>query len=230
MSCENEHFHSHGDDHDEGDHVPPIPTFSGQLLNNKIDLPHLRALNLANPVDQLGQLFKSEDNRFSIKPVIRSDADEQLILHIPFLNGLVKLHSIILRTNGDKFCPHTINIWKNNANLDFDTADAKPHFVLNHPEVGIAAGDDDEGDDLPDSLEGTDFVEHHVPRHVFSGVHHLTMFFRDIHGDEDMVQLHSIELRGEFTELSKNPVVTLYELAPNPKDHKVEDIKSQVLN
>lgn len=233
MPCENEHFnshshghsHSHGghDGHDDHDHVPPEATYTSQLLNLKINVFQVTALNLANPQDEVAKLFKTSELRYQIKPVIKSDADEQLIIHIPFLNGSVKLHSVIFRTNGDKYCPRTIKLWKNNRNIDFDNVnDTKPTFTLSHPHVGVAYNDDDENDDeIPEILESTsDFVEHHVPRHVFTGVHTLTMFVENIHGDEEECHLHSVELRGEFTELSRDPVITIYELAANPADHK----------
>ncbi|GEQ68060.1 hypothetical protein JCM33374_g1726 [Metschnikowia sp. JCM 33374] len=239
MSCENEHFHGHGHSHSHGghddghdDHIPPEPTFSSQSLNSKINSFQVTALNLANPPEQLAELFKPAALRFQLKPVIKSDADEQLIIHIPFLNGSVKLHSIILRTNGDKYCPRTIRLWKNNRNIDFDSVNGtKPTFTLTHPHVGVSYNDDeDEDEEMPDTLESTaDFVEHHVPRHVFTGVHTLTMFVEDIYGDEEECHFHSIELRGEFTELTRDPVITIYESAANPADHKrVEEAMAQM--
>lgn len=221
MSCENEHHHLHGDDSLHDDHVAPVPTSAAQLLNLKINLPHVTALNLQNPRDDLAKVFKNAENRYSLKPVIKSDADEQLILHILFLNGSVKLHSVILRTNGDKYCPYTIQLWKNNRDIDFDSAEQfKANFVVTHPHVGVAYNDGDDPE-MPETLESdADFVEHHLPRHVFTGVQHLTMFFKDIHGDEDECHIHLIELRGEFTELTKDPVITIYEAAANPADHK----------
>lgn len=230
MSCENEHFHLHGGhnddhdhDHDGHDHVAPVPTSIAQLLNSKINLPQVTALNLQNEREDLAKMFKSAENRYLLKPIIKSDADEQLILHIPFLNGSVKLHLMILRTNGDKYCPKTIEMWKNNRGIDFDSVEQfKPNFKVEHPHVGVAVNDDDDDDEeVPETLESdADFVEHHLPRHVFTGVQHLTLFFKDIYGDEEECHIHSIELRGEFTELTKDPVITIYEAAANPADHK----------
>ncbi|QWW25581.1 hypothetical protein CA7LBN_004468 [Candidozyma auris] len=227
MNCENEHFHGHSHSHGDGngdDHVPPTPTSLASSLNSKIDLPHVTALNMENRQEDLQKVFKSENNRYSLKPIIKSDADEQLILHIPFLNGSVKLHSLILRTNGDKFCPKTVKLWKNNRSIDFDNVEStKPNHTVQHPNVGVNFNDDEE--EVPETLESdADFVEHHLPRHVFTGVQHLTLFFQDMYGsDEEQVHLHSIELRGEFSELKKDPVITIYEAAPNPADHKIAE-------
>lgn len=227
MSCENEHHHQHSHGDHGNDHVIPEATSAAQLLNSRVNLTQVRALNLANRSEDLPKLFKDSSNRYTLKPVIKSDADEQLILHIPFVNGSVKLHSIILRTNGDLYCPRTIKVWKNNALIDFDNVnDSKCHFTLTHPQVGVAYNEDDE---IPEVLESdADFVEHHVPRHIFSGVQTLTLFIENIYGDEEECHLHSIELRGEFTELNKDPVVTLYELAANPADHKKVELELNV--
>ena len=109
MSCEDEHYHghshNHNHNHDDNDHIAPIPTSSSQSLNSKIDTTKVTALNLANPSDELAKLFKDSNTKYQVKPVIKSDCDEQLIINIPFLNGSVKLYSIILRTNGDIYCP-----------------------------------------------------------------------------------------------------------------------------
>lgn len=235
MSHSHSHSHSHGDNHDHGhshgggSHEAPSETYSSQLLNSKIDTSQVVCLNLQNSPDEISKLFKDSSLRYQLKPVIKSDADEQLILHIPFLNGSVKLHSVILRTNGTVYCPKTIKFFKNSRDIDFDNVnDTRPAFEVTHPEVGVAYEDDDEL--MPEELvTESDFVEHYLPKHTFSGVRCLTIFIEDIYGDEEESHLHSIELRGEFTELTRDPVITLYELAPNPADHKVlEEAKYRV--
>ncbi|CAK9440625.1 uncharacterized protein LODBEIA_P46500 [Lodderomyces beijingensis] len=231
MSCEDEHHHDghnhnrnhnhnhgHGHDHDH-DHVAPIPTSSSQSLNSKIDTFKVSALNMANPPQDLAKVFKNQDTKYEINPVIKSDCDEQLIINIPFLNGSVKLYSIILRTNGDLYCPKTIKLFKNDRSIDFDNIESKKAAqVLTQPQVGVAADADAESDTIESD---TDFVEHFLPRHKFTGVEQLTLFIESIHEqDEDQCRLHSIELRGEYTELNRDTVVALYESAANPADHK----------
>ncbi|ODV81772.1 DUF1000-domain-containing protein [Suhomyces tanzawaensis NRRL Y-17324] len=228
MSCEHEHTHSHGHGHGHDDsdhsHVAPIPTSAAQSLLGKIDLPHITALNAANPPDEISQIFRKPESKYVIKPIVKSDCDSQLILNIPFLNASIKLFSIILRTNGEDHCPKTIKLFKNDNLVDFDNVESKKAtFELHHPHVGARYEDDD----VPESLEEEDsFVEHFLPRHVFTGVQQLTVFVKDVYdeegeGDEDgESHLLYIELRGEFTELSRDPVVTIYESAANPADHK----------
>lgn len=227
MSCEDEHYHghSHSNGHDGHDHshVPPEETSSAQLLNSKINIPLVTALNTSNKQDDVHKLFKNSSERYSLRPVVRSDADEQMIIHIPFLNGSVKLHSLVLRTNGDLYCPRVIKLWKN-KDIDFSNCSDKATYLVEHPQVGVNYNSEVDTD-VPEILVGDDFVEHHLPRHIFTGVHTLTVFIEKIHGDEEESHLHYIELRGEFTQLNRDPVVTIYELAANPADHqKVEDV------
>ncbi|CCG21501.1 hypothetical protein CORT_0A11160 [Candida orthopsilosis Co 90-125] len=224
MSCEDEHHHSHGShgnnnhDHDHS-HVAPIPTSSSQTLNSKIDTFKVSALNMANAPGELAKVFKTPDKKYEIRPVIKSDCDEQLIINIPFLNGSAKLYSLILRTNGNSYCPKTIKLFKNDKMIDFDNVELKkPVQTITHPRVGVA-DDVDETEVIVES--DNDFVEHFLQRHKFTGVQQLTVFISDIYDEsEDQCRIHSIELRGEFTELNKDPVITIYESAANPADHK----------
>jgi C-terminal proteasome-interacting domain of thioredoxin-like. len=221
MSCEDEHHHGDGHGHEEHLHVAPVPTNASQSLHSKIDLPHVTALNMSNPPDELEKIFRKSSDKYKLKPVISSDCDAQMIINIPFLNGSVKLYSITLRTNGDNYCPKTIKLFKNDKSVDFDNVEAKKStYTLGHPQVGAMY----EEDQIPESIEQDgDFVEHYLPRHKFTGVQHLTIFIQDIYEedeDTDESRLHYIDLRGEFTHLNKDPVISLYELAANPAEHK----------
>ncbi|KAK6464501.1 PITH domain-containing protein [Scheffersomyces coipomensis] len=265
MSCEDEHYHphshshshSHGDededDHSHGhshshshghSHIAPIATNASQSLLPRIDLSKVTGLNLSNPPCELSQIFRTQDLKYHLKPIIKSDDNHELIIHIPFLDGSTKLFSIILRTNGDLYCPKMIKLYKNDKTIDFsEIENKKPTFVINHPHLGVMYNDDETSQDImPEKLESDDdFVEHLLPRHLFTGVHHLTIYIAskykqndeqeeeeeddsepDSDDEDGASHLHYIELRGEFTSLNKNPVVTLYESAANPNDHKLK--------
>lgn len=210
MSCEDEHH-----DHNHGHlHVPPIATNQSQSLLQKIDTVHVSALNMSNPREDLAKIFRKQEDKYKLKPAIESDADCQLIIHIPFVNASVKLYSVTLRTAGGDACPKTIQLFKNDKLVDFDNVEQKkPSFQFEHPHIGIL----EDGDEV---ISDSEFIEHHVPRHVFTGVLHLTLFVKNAwEDDDDPTKIHYIELRGEFTELSKDPVITLNESAANPADH-----------
>lgn len=55
----------------------------------------------------------------------------------------------------------------------------------------------------------------------FSNVRSLTLFFEENFGDDTTVVTY-IGLSGEWSPLVKDPVIALYEAAPNPADHQVE--------
>ncbi|KAH3672965.1 hypothetical protein WICPIJ_009974 [Wickerhamomyces pijperi] len=224
MSCHNEHTHSHSHSHSgddsNNDHVPPIPTSSAQDLSKYIDTPRLTALNSDVPNSELSKLFiksESEGGKYSLKSPVSSDLDAQLILNIPF-TGYVKLYSIILRTAGDEEqCPKEIKVYKNAKDVDFDN-ERKPQFTITHPQIGVLA-DDGKDQDLDDS----NFVEHHLPRSSFQSTTNLTLFIQNNWADDEdeSIKIFHIELRGQFqSPLAKEPIITLYEAAANPADHK----------
>lgn len=222
MSCENEHFHGHSHSHSHGDgedhsHTAPIPTSEAQNLREYIDFFKLTALNIEQPNSQLQDVFKPTASKFTLDKHIDSDSDAQFVLNIPF-TGNVKLYSLVLRTSGEAgACPKTIKLFKNKNNIDFDNAsDVKPTHKIEHPNVGTL---DSSG---VDNTEDT-FVEHHLPRALFQGTTHLTLFVEDNWSDDedDTTRVYYIEVRGAFTSaLSKEPVIALYEAAANPADHK----------
>ncbi|AGO13882.1 AaceriAGR016Wp [[Ashbya] aceris (nom. inval.)] len=221
------HHHSCEDEHH--DHVPPARTNAQQSLYQWIDVPSMRCLNVVAKGDSstaAAGIIKSNDERYDISRYIESDADCQMLLHIPFTTSC-RLYSIILRgaKGGEPGlgCMRHVKIYSNlNKNLDFDTvSELKPSNVLEYPQnVGVYLG----GSQTEERGEHS-FVEHHLPRHQFQNCHSLTLFVEDTwSGDEDdLTQLCYLELRGESTGLKPDSgtalLRTVYEAAPNPSDH-----------
>lgn len=227
MSCNHSHGHSHGDGHPP----PPIPTNPSQSLNSFISTSQLNALNLNNETSLLPLLFKSYEQRYSVNPIFT--ADDDLIIHIPFTSP-VKIYSVILRTaNG---AAKNIAFYKNQPGLDFESVGSlKATYKAEHPHVGLDKGQVDQlAANNVDSFEDDDtFVEHHLPRRLFSGVETFTLYFKDLWDDydDDEVVLFSIEIRGEWTGLKRDPVVAIYEASAQLGDHKKvkENISNNVL-
>lgn len=204
MSC---HNHRHDDD----DHLP-LPASNVANLYPVIDLANVKALNACNP-DTAARIIRPNDKRFQTEPVLVSDADEELIITVPF-TGLVKLHGIFLRSYGDASSPSAVKVYKNNLALDFDTIHSADCVQkLEYPE-GVGAGMSTE--------DGSNGIIHFVVnRAKFSNVSSLTLHIPTNYGAEQTALLY-IGFRGDFTELKTAPVVAQYEAAANPKDHKVE--------
>lgn len=91
--------------------------------------------------------------------------------------------------------------------------------TFNHPEgfgvdPEVASSSQTRG-----SLEDDGIAEYAVSRAAFSNITSITLYIPANHGEETTKILY-IGLRGEWTKLNRNPVITSYEAAANPKDHK----------
>lgn len=226
--CEDEHHdHSHGHDHDA-----PIATNPNQSLYSNIDTANVRCFNtvtlgLPRQMEAYKSFLKDLDSKFNCSSYLQSDADCQMIIHIPFV-GNCKLFSLILRTNANDHeselnSPRTIKLFKNfNQSVDFDTLQTrKEDYKLEHPEnVGLRDSRVETNDD-----ENT-FVEHYLPRRSFQNCSSLTLFVEDNwSGNEDeYCRCYYLEIRGEFSghRVLNNgvPIINAYEAVPNPLDHQ----------
>ena len=76
--------------------------------------------------------------------------------------------------------------------------------------------------EVPLQPPGDEVMELPVKRALFNNAHSLTLFIEDNHsdGEEDVTSLSYLGFKGDFARLRKDPVITLYEAAANPADHK----------
>lgn len=210
--CHDEHSgHGHGDhDHDHAhDHSDDITPALQSLLYEQVDFDAVNTLNEAEPRSGAAILQKTWAQRLEPEPQLQSDADEQLLMFVPF-TGQVRLHSILLRTSTTDSAPRTLKLFLNRDDLDFSTAsDLAPAQTLELSQTN-------EVQDLP------------VKRALFNTTRSLTLFFEDNFGDgdEDLTRVSYLAFKGEFMRLNKEPVNFLYEAAANPGDHKVKGTAS----
>jgi len=193
------HDHSHGaHDHDD-DVVPALQN----LLYEQIDFSAVTCLNEEDPRSGSKILQKTWMQRMEAEPELKSDADEQLLLAVPF-TGQVRLHSVLIRSSTTDSAPATLKIFVNKENVDFETASSlEPTQTLS-----IA--------------QSNEVQEYPVKRALFSTTRNITLFFEDNwgHGDEDVTRISYIAFKGDYMRLNKEPVSFLYEAAANPADHK----------
>ena len=199
--------HQCHDEHCDHDHSSDITPALQNLLYSQIDFPSVRTLNEASPSAGRKVLQKSWDERLNPTPELVSDADAQLIIHVPF-TGQVRLHSIHLRTSNDDSAPRTLKVHANNPDLDFSTASETPatqEFALSR------------------TSEIQDIA---VKRAKFTTCRSLSLFFEDnFTGDEDEpTRLSYIAFKGDWMQLNREPVEFLYESAARPTDHKVDGV------
>ncbi|KAF4123742.1 large subunit ribosomal protein L3 [Geosmithia morbida] len=195
------HGHDHGydHDHDHSDDITPVIQFS---LYDQVNFDEITTLN--ESVRDAGKLIvkKTWAERMEVEPELESDADEQLLMTVPF-TAQVKLHSILIRSSPSDDAPKTVHLHINRDDLDFSSAeDTKPQQTL-------------------ELSQTTDVQEIPVRRALFGKVQRLVLFFPDNFGD-DVTRISYIGFKGEWTQLGKAPTNIIYEAAAQPGDHKIK--------
>lgn len=198
------HGHDHSHSHGEHDHSHDLEPALQSNLYKQIDFEKIITLNEAETRSGAAIVQKTWDERLNDSPILESDTDEQLLMHIPFA-GSCKLYSILIRTSDSDSAPQTLKLFRNRDDMDFSTAtDLKPTQVVNLPRSNDVA-------DIP------------LNRALWNGTTSIDLFFEDNHsgGDEDVTRISYLAFKGDFMALNREPVHVLYEAAANPKDHKV---------
>ncbi|KAF1356691.1 PITH domain-containing protein, partial [Delphinella strobiligena] len=202
------HGHDHGHDHDHShgaqDHSDDITPALQNHIYQQIDFSAIITLNEATPASGAKICQKTWDERLDPEPELCSDADEQLLMHIPF-TAQIRLHSLLLRTFPTASAPQTLKIFVNREDLDFESASTLT------PTQTISLSQTSEIQDVP------------VKRALFNTVRSLTLFFQDNWGawEEDETRIAYLGFKGEWMQLSREPINFLYEAAANPGDHKM---------
>ncbi|GAA5904169.1 hypothetical protein JCM8208_003469 [Rhodotorula glutinis] len=163
------------------------------FLYQHVDRDKVVALNADDP-EQGKVVIRPWDQRTQQDEWIESDADEQLILHIPF-TGSVKLRSILIKTGPAGHTPDKMLVFANQL-LDFDEATSQ---------------------DVTQSFDVAVTREVVEPA-KFPSVRSLTLFFPSNHG-EDTTRVSFVGFKGEYSALTRDPIITVYEAQANPADH-----------
>ncbi|GAA5907810.1 hypothetical protein JCM5296_005792 [Sporobolomyces johnsonii] len=176
-----------------GDEAAHQAALTLNFLYQHIDTDKVVALN-AEEGKQGKIVIRPWDQRNQEEEWLESDADEQLILQIPF-TGSVKLRTILVKAGPAGFTPDKMQVFANQQ-LDFDEAT---------------------------STDVTQSFDVAVTREVvepakFPSVQSLTLFFPSNHG-EDTTRISFIGFKGEYSPLTRDPIITVYEAQANPADH-----------
>lgn len=204
--CHDEHGH-HGHDHSEGaahDHTDDLTPALQNHIYEQIDFGAVNTLNEAESRAGQKVLQKAWTERLNAQPELVSDADEQLLMHVPF-TAQIRLHSILVRTSTTDSAPMNVKLFVNRDGLDFGTAaELQPTQTL-------------------ELAQSNDVQEVPVKRALFNTVRSLDLFFEDNWGQgaEDETRITYVGFKGEWLKLSRAPINVAYEAAANPKDHKV---------
>ncbi|OSC98511.1 DUF1000-domain-containing protein [Trametes coccinea BRFM310] len=197
------HNHSHGgcgDESHDHDHDHGLPEEIGHRDNlyARVDRANVVALNAEDPEKGPG-IIKPWDQRLDEETYVESDADDQLIIRVPF-TGAVKLRALLLKAGPGDQTPAKVALFPNVENLDFsDIADMKPVQEFTIP-------------------QGRDVGEYHVMPAKFPNVTSITLFFPASQG-ADTTRIYYIGFLGQWSERKFEPVVAVYESKPNLADH-----------
>ncbi|KAK7948944.1 uncharacterized protein PG986_009830 [Apiospora aurea] len=211
--CHDEHDHGGGGhDHGEHDHSDDITPALQHSLYQHINFDAVQTLNEEEPGSGQAVLKKTWAERLEPAPEVASDADEQVIVQVPF-TGQVKLHSVLLRTSQSDSAPRTLKLFINRDDVDFDAAsELQPTQTL-------------------ELSQTSDVQELPVKRALFGKVTRLTLFFEDNFGDgdEEVTRFSYLGFKGEWMALGRAPSQILYEAAPNPNDHALKGTSSNAM-
>ncbi|KAJ6918468.1 PITH domain-containing protein [Populus alba x Populus x berolinensis] len=108
---------------------------------------------------------------------LESDADEQLLIHIPF-NQVIKLHSIAIK-GPEEDGPKTVKLFSNKEHMGFSNVNDYP------PSDTVVLS--------PDTLKGKPVVLKYVK---FQNVRSLTIFIEDNQLDSEITKVQKIALFG----------------------------------
>ncbi|PFH61993.1 hypothetical protein XA68_15535 [Ophiocordyceps unilateralis] len=196
--CHDEH-HSHGHGHDHSDDITPALQSS---LYEQIDFDQITTLNEATRDAGKAVVKKTWAERMEPEPELASDADEQLLMTVPF-TAQVKLHSVLVRTSLSGAAPRTLHLYVNQPRLDFSGAEEL------EPTQRLELAQTSEVQEVP------------VRRALFGKVTRLGLLVVDNFG-EDVSRLTYLGFRGEWTRLGRAPEQIVYEAAPQPGDHRIK--------
>ncbi|KZV87195.1 DUF1000-domain-containing protein [Exidia glandulosa HHB12029] len=191
-SCADE---SHVHDHDHSHESPDAPADN---LFARIDHPNVVALNCE--AHQPAKILKAWHQRMDESIAIESDADDQMILRVPF-TGVVKLKSVLIKAGPGEQTPTRVALYVNDEGLDFDDVAAKPstqEFEM---------------------VQSRDVGEYQVKAAKFSNVTCVTLFFPAAQG-ADTINLYYVGFMGTWTESKKEPIVAVFETQANLSDHE----------
>ncbi|KAG0263344.1 hypothetical protein DFQ27_001803 [Actinomortierella ambigua] len=119
---DHDHDHHGHDGHDHShDRSPDEDLVHGSLLG-KIDRDLVVCLNESAP-GQGKAILKPWADKMDDTKVLESDADEQLILFIPF-TASVRIKSISIRYEPGETAPSKVKAFTNREDVDFDTAES----------------------------------------------------------------------------------------------------------
>jgi hypothetical protein len=123
---------------------------------------------------------------------------------------MMKIKSISIHSAADGSAPAELRAYINQPELEFSSIESKPvtqQWALVSPA----------------SIKSDEPLDYATKAFKFANVSHLTLFIPRNHG-APRTRILYIGIYGEFMLGKSNPIITNYELLPNPADHKKEEL------
>ncbi|EAU89346.2 hypothetical protein CC1G_03611 [Coprinopsis cinerea okayama7 len=168
-------------------------------LYGAIDRQNVHGLNLTTPEDAKA-IIKPWAEREDDTIWAESNVDDQLIIHIPFMEN-VRLRSVLLKLGRGESTPRHLRVFANHSTIvDFAAAEAtKPHL-----NISLQEGE-------------TSVVEYPLRAAAFSSVHSLSLFFNEAVGEE-VSRIYYIGFKGDMRSVKREVASELEVPAPHTAD------------
>lgn len=93
---EHSHSHSHGDDNHSHDHSDDITPALQSYIYQQIEFDKIVTLNESEPGSGAAVVKKGWEKRLDPHPEVVSDADEQLLMYIPYVNTILYCFRVLV--------------------------------------------------------------------------------------------------------------------------------------
>lgn len=185
-------------------HDPEYPEDEWNLYS-MIDPEQLVCFNATRPEDAAG-IFRPFVHRLNEAPFVESNADEELIIVIPFTSPCHIRKMMLIGGGTEDQHPFTVKCYANKEDLTFATVnDVQPQQVFTNLDVNET---------------GTN--ELILQRAPFTNVSKLTLYICENRGAESSI-LRYIGFQGEHTHHRQEPVDAEYEVLCNGQDIEQPD-------
>eukprot|EP00172_Hildenbrandia_rubra_P000670 Plantae.Rhodophyta-Hildenbrandia_rubra.ctg13669.p1 GENE.Plantae.Rhodophyta-Hildenbrandia_rubra.ctg13669~~Plantae.Rhodophyta-Hildenbrandia_rubra.ctg13669.p1 ORF type:complete len:236 (+),score=36.02 Plantae.Rhodophyta-Hildenbrandia_rubra.ctg13669:242-949(+) len=198
-SCSHEHGAcDHGDGHGHGNGDLGSQAVQEWNLYQEVDTTRLQCLNEAEP-DSLKRVLRPWEQRTDTSlPILSSDADQELLMCIPFTSP-VKIRSICIIGAGDQENPAHVKAFINQESMDFSSAGSTNSVQ--------------EWDLVERNPQGE--VEYPTKYTRFQNVSRLWLYVNQNFG-ADVTKIQYIGFKGTSTKYKRQAVEAKYEIRPLP--------------
>ncbi len=197
---------SHSHDHGEagGD-------TSSELYPSLFPYIHVDQVTCLNEVEvgSIKKILKPSDRRFDRSDFVESNDGDQLIIYVPF-TGSMKVMSISVAAGGPlDDAPSVMKLFTNRMDVDFGNVER----LIPVYEMAMAPTQD--------------IVQYPLRISKFTNVHSITLYFPNSFLGERL-RLFYLGFHGVYSPLTRDPLITLYELHPNLADHTTSKADTKV--